>query len=261
MGISRTPPNHMSVWEHLQELRIRLVRSAIAVGATFAIVYAFRFHLWIWAQKPFLEAMARQTRLPLASLQPWAFTDLVEPFMSLMRLSFWGAAFLAAPFLFYQLWAFIRPALQDQERRLVIPFVLVTSAMFLGGAVFAYFQAFRFLGDILFQEAAHAGLRANLHIDSYLDLFLYTLLITGIMFELPVLAYFLARFRIITAGWLLKFWRHSTIVILLVSAFLTPGDVVATMIFFSLVLEVLYFVSVAVVWVVQPRQALEPGAP
>ena len=243
----------MTIWEHLHELRTRLVHSLIAVVATFAIIYTFRFRVWAWVQQPFLEAMARQTHKPIAELQPWAFTDLVEPFISLMRLSFWGAAFLAAPYLFYQLWRFIRPALRQRERRMVIPFVFVTTAMFLGGAAFAYCEAFKFLGDILFQEATRAGLRANMHIDAYLDLFLYTLLTTGIMFEMPVLAFFLAKFRIITARWLLKFWRHSTIVILLVSAFLTPGDVVATMIFFSVILEILYFVSVIVVWMVQPR--------
>jgi sec-independent protein translocase protein TatC len=244
----------MGFWQHLQELRVRLVRSVIAVVAVFAVTYTLRFKLWAWAQKPLMEALARQTHTPLAELHPWAFTDLVEPFISLMRLSLWVAGFLAAPFLFYQAWGFIRPGLHHRERRLVVPFVLVTSAMFLGGAVFAYFQAFKFLGDILFQEAAHAGLRANLHIDSYLDLFLYTLLTTGIMFEMPVVTFFLAKFRIITAGRMLKYWRHSTIGILLVSAFLTPGDVVATCIFFTVILEVLYFVSVAVAWVVQPRR-------
>jgi sec-independent protein translocase protein TatC len=258
MAIPAAHPDRMTIWEHLQELRTRLVRSVIVVVATFAVIYAFRFRIWTWAQQPFLEAMARQTHKPLAELQPWAFTDLAEPFLSLMRLSLWAAAFVAAPFLFYQLWAFIRPALRERERRMVIPFVLVTSAMFLGGAAFAYCEAFKFLGDILFQEATRAGLRANMHIDSYLDLFLYTLLITGVMFEMPVLAYFLAKFRLITARWLLKFWRHSTIVILLVSAFMTPGDVVATMVFFSVILEVLYFVSVVVVWVVQPRKPAQP---
>lgn len=244
----------MDLRQHLQELRVRLVRSVIVVVVVFAVTYALRFKLWAWAQKPFMEALARQTHTAVGELHPWAFTDLVEPFISLMRLSLWVACFLAAPFLFYQVWGFIRPGLHPGERRLVVPFVFVTSAMFLGGAVFAYFQAFKFLGDILFQEATHAGLRANLHIDSYLDLFLYTLLTTGIMFEMPVVVFFLAKFRIITASWMLKYWRHSTIGIMLVSAFLTPGDVVATCIFFTVILEVLYFVSVAVAWVVQPRR-------
>lgn len=270
MALPETPPNQMSFWEHLQELRVRLTRAIIAVVAAFAITYSFpfglqdylrplkgvpplRFLLWHWAQLPFLQAMARQMGQPVASLQPWAFTDLAEPFFSLMRLSLWAAILLSSPIIFYQLWAFIRPGLHASERRYVIPFVGATSGMFLAGVVFAYFQAFKFLGDILFQEAKAAGLRANLHIDAYLDLFLYTLLVTGIMFELPVLTFFLARFRIISARWMLKYWRHATVVIVFVSAFLTPGDVVVTTIFFSIILLALYFASVIVAWIARPR--------
>ncbi len=254
MGLPDTPPDKMSFWEHLQELRVRIVRSLLIVAVGFAVTYAFRFKLWTWAQKPFLEAMARQTQKPIGSLDPFAFTDLTEPFFSMMRLSLWAAAFLVAPFLFYQLWAFIRPGLLPKERRLVIPFVVVTSGCFLGGAAFAYSQAFKFMGDILFQEAATAGLRANLHVSDYLDLFISTLLITGIMFELPVLFFFLARFRIVTARLMLKYWRHATMAILIFSAFFTPGDVVVTTLFFSVVLLGLYFVSVVVAWLAEPRQ-------
>ncbi|NWJ40032.1 MAG: twin-arginine translocase subunit TatC [Geothrix sp.] len=264
MAIPATPPEKMSFWEHLQELRVRIVRSLLIVAGAFAFTYGFpfgyrdipplRFKLWAWAQKPFMEAMAAQTHKPISELQPFAFTDLTEPFFSMMRLSLWAAAFVAAPFLFYQLWAFIRPGLLPKERRLVIPFVVVTSGCFLLGSAFAYTQAFKFLGDILFQEAAAAGLRANLHASDYLDLFISTTLITGIMFELPVLFFFLARFRIVTARWMLKYWRHATMVILIFSAFFTPGDVVVTTIFFSIVLLGLYFISVAVAWLAEPRQ-------
>lgn len=265
-----TQPDQMTFWEHLQELRVRLIRCIVFVAAAFAITYGFpfglqdslpflegvepfRFTLWHWVQLPFLEAMIRQTGQAIDTLQPWAFTDLSEPFFSLMRLSLWAAALLSAPFLFYQLWSFIRPGLYERERRLVVPFVLATSLMFLLGVFFAYTQAFKFLGDILFKEAQSAGLRANLHINSYLDLFLYTLLLTGIAFELPVLTYFLARFRIATAGWLLKYLRHACLLIVLVSAFLTPGDLVVTTLFFSAVLLGLYFVSVLVAWLAAPR--------
>lgn len=264
------PPNQMTFWEHLQELRVRLIRCLVIVVVAFAITYSFpfglqdhvpflngiaplRFTLWHWVQLPFLEAMARQTGQSITSIQPWAFTDLSEPFFSLMRLSLWAAAFLSAPFLFYQFWAFIRPGLFERERRMVIPFVGITSLMFMLGVLFAYFQAFKFLGDILFQETRAAGLRANIHIDSYLDLFLYTLLLTGVSFELPVLVYFLTRFRLVTARWMLKYWRHATLFIVFVSAFMTPGDVVVTTIFFSAILLGLYFISVLVAWLAAPK--------
>ena len=254
MPIPATPPEKMNFWEHLQELRVRIVRSLLVVALVFSATYAYRFKLWVWAQRPFLESMARQTGKAISALDPFAFTDLTEPFFSMMRLSLWAAGFLSAPFLFYQLWAFIRPGLLPKERRLVIPFVVVTSGCFLAGAAFAYAQAFKFLGDILFQEAATAGLRANLHASDYLDLFISTTLITGVMFELPVLFYFLARFRLVTARLMLKFWRHATIGILIFSAFFTPGDVVVTTIFFSVVLLGLYFISIAVAWLAEPRQ-------
>ena len=254
MALPATTPDKMSFWEHLQELRVRIVRSLLIVAVVFAFTYAIRVRLWIWAQKPFLEAMARQTGKAISDLQPFAFTDLTEPFFSMMRLSLWAAAFLATPFLFYQVWAFIRPGLLPKERRLVIPFVVVTSGCFLAGSTFAYFQAFKFLGDILFQEAAAARLRANLHVSDYLDLFISTTLITGVMFELPVLFFFLAKFRIVTALKMLKYWRHATMAILIFSAFFTPGDVVVTTIFFSVVLLGLYFISVAVAWLAEPRR-------
>ena len=253
----------MTFWEHLQELRARLIRSALILVAAFALTYGFRFKLMVWAQRPFMDVYRAQAvhqaqilHQPVpTTFDPFAYTSLTEPFFSLMRLSFWAAVFLAAPLLFHQLWCFIKPGLYARERRLVIPFVLVTTACFLAGAAFAYYNAFQFLGDILFKEALNAGLRTNLHLDDYLDLFIYTVVGTGAMFELPVLVFFLARFRLVTARWMLKYWRHATIVILFVSAFLTPGDVVVTTIFFSVVLLGLYFVSILVAWLAAPKAA------
>jgi sec-independent protein translocase protein TatC len=256
-SIPETPPNQMSFWEHLQELRVRLARTLLIVATSFAITYYFRFKLWYWAQLPFLKALSQQTKTPMDQLQPWAFTSLTEPFFSLMRLSLWAAAFTAAPFVFHQIWMFIRPGLREKERRFAIPFVVVTSLCFIGGSAFAYKFAFQFLGDILFQEAKQAGLRANLHIEEYLDLFLGTTLMTGIMFELPVLFFFLAKLRLVTAKWMLKYWRHATVAIVIFSAFFTPGDVLATTVFFSVILLGLYAVSVIVVWIAQPKQPKE----
>ena len=149
----------MSFWEHLQELRVRIVRSLLAVAMVFALTYAWRFKLWAWAQKPFLGAMARQTGKAVANLDP----------------------------------------------------------------------------------------------------FISTTLITGVMFELPVLFLFLAKFRIVTARLMLKSWRHATMAILIFSAFFTPGDVVVTTIFFSIVLLGLYFISVAVAWINEPRCPAGPS--
>ncbi|HNX94833.1 MAG TPA: twin-arginine translocase subunit TatC [Holophaga sp.] len=261
MNPSAKAPTQMTFWDHLQELRARLVRILLVIAGCFALAYWQRLHLWEWARRPFdnvyrprliAQALAQHQPIP-TDFQPFAYTSLTEPFFSLMRLSFWAACFLAAPYVFFQLWAFIRPALYERERRWAFPFVASTSACFIAGAAFAYFNAFKILGDILFKEALAAGLRTNLHLEDYLDLFIYTVVGTGLMFELPVLFFFLARFRLVTARWMLKYWRHATIIIVIASAFLTPGDVIVTTIFFSGVLLGLYFISVLVAWLAAPR--------
>jgi sec-independent protein translocase protein TatC len=185
--------------------------------------------------------------------EPFSFTGISEPFFSLLRVAFWSAGFLVAPLIFYQVWAFIRPGLYERERRMVIPFVLATTLCFLGGATFAYVFAFKSIAGVLVDQAIIAGLRPNLKLDEYLDLFINTLVGTGLTFEMPVLVYFLARFRLVTAKWMLKYWRHAGIVILVAAAIITPGDILVTTVFLSLIMLGLYFISVLVAWLAQPK--------
>lgn len=238
-------------WDHVGELRTRIIRSALALFVATAATYAFRFRLWEFAKRPLLLAMAARAHVAPETFQPFAFTDLAEPFMALMRLSFWSAVFLVSPYLFYQVWTFVKPALRERERTMAVTFVLATSLCFMSGAVFAYFLLFPMLGDLLFDEALSAGLRVNLRPSEYLDLFIYTLAGTGVAFEAPVLFYFLARFRMVSARAMLKYWREATIAILLAAGFLTPGDVIVTTLLFGVVLLALYFLSAGVVLFVE----------
>lgn len=236
----------LPLWDHVGELRDRLINCALALFGATAVGYVARFRLWDLAKRPLLASPA------LAGVvSPFAYTDLAEPFMSMMRLSFWASVFVISPYLFYQVWAFVKPALREREKKMATTFVAVTSACFIVGALFAYFSVFPILAGILMDEAVSAGLRPNLRPNEYLDLFLYTVLGTGISFEAPVLFYFLARFGLVSSRMMLKYWREATIGILFASAFLTPGDVIATTILFGVVLLGLYFVSAGVVWLVE----------
>lgn len=242
-------------WTHVGELRDRLLRCTLGLAAATALAYLFRFRLWELAKRPLLSALAAGGAASPESLRPFAYTGLAEPFFSLLRLSFWSAVFAASPYLFYQLWSFVRPALRERERGLAAVFVGVTSACFVSGALFAYFVAFPLLGGVLMDEAVAAGLRANLRPSEYLDLFLYTVIGAGVSFEAPVLSYFLARFGLLSSRSMLLYWRESALAMLALAAFLTPGDVLATTILFGVVLLGLYFVSAGVVWVVERRSA------
>jgi sec-independent protein translocase protein TatC len=244
-----------SFWEHFGELRDRLLRSAIAIFLGTAVTYLLRFRLWDLAKRPLMAAIAARPEL---GSQPFAYTDLAEPFMAMMRLAFWAAVFLVSPYVFYQVWAFVKPALRERERNMAVSFVGVTSACFILGAAFAYFFMFGTLSNLLMDEAVKAGLRPNLKPTEYLNLFLYTVVGSGAAFEAPVLFYFLARFGMVDSRSMLKYWREATMVILFVSGFMTPGDVVATMIIFGVVLLALYFISTAVVWAVERSTSPRP---
>lgn len=237
-------------WEHIGELRDRLIHSALALFAATAAGYFLRFRLWELAKRPLLSVPGLE-----GVASPFAYTDLAEPFFSLLRLSFWTSVVAISPFLFYQLWAFVEPALRAKEKKLAVRFVAVTSLCFLSGALFAYFVAFPVLAGILLEEAFAAGLRPNLRPNEYLDLLLYTVLGTGLSFEAPVLFYFLGRFGLVSSRAMLMYWRESTVGILAAAAFFTPGDVLATTALFGAVLLALYFVSAGVVAFVERRPA------
>lgn len=240
----------LPLWDHVGELRDRLINSALALFAATACGYFLRFRLWELAKSPLLTAPAMG-----AAAEPFAYTDLSEPFFSMMRLSFWASVFVISPYLFYQVWAFVRPALHERERKMAVVFVTVTSACFIAGAVFAYFVAFPVLSSLLLDEAVRAGLRANLRPNEYLNLFLATVLGTGITFEAPVLFYFLARFELVSSSAMLRYWRESTVAMLAAAALLTPGDLLATTVLFGGILLALYFISAGVVWLVERSRA------
>ena len=239
----------LPLWDHVGELRDRLINSAIALFIATALGYFLRFRLWDLAKRPFLRSAP-------SLLAPFAYTDLAEPFISMMRLSFWASVFVISPYLFYQVWAFVKPALRARESHMALIFTTVTSACFIAGAVFAYFVAFPILANILLSEAVQAGLRPNLKPTEYLNLFLCIMIGTGVSFEAPVLFYFLARFGLVSSGAMLKYWREAAIAILGAAAFLTPGDLIATTILFGGVLLGLYFLSAAVVWLVERSSGL-----
>ena len=250
--------HQMSFWGHLQELRGRIIRCAIILAIGFCVTFAFRFDIWEWVQKPIEDVLLEHHggAVPYVA-EPFAFTDITEPFFSLLRVSFWAAGFLTAPLIFYQVWAFIRPGLYERERKMVVPFVFITTLCFLSGAAFAYIFVFKSIASMMIDQAFAAGLRPNLKLNEYLNLFINTIIGTGLTFEMPVLIYFLARFRLITAKWMLKYWRHAAIAILVAASFITPGDIFVTTVFLSIIMLALYFISVFVAWFAAPKQQAE----
>ena len=222
---------------HLTELRKRLIISFVAVGVGFALAYTFSSEIFEWLVQPLIRVLPPGDKL--------VFTALPEAFFIYLKVSLIAGIVLASPMIFYQLWMFVAPGLYHKEKRLVLPFVLISSLLFAGGALFGYYvvfpTAFRFLVGF-----STENIRALPALQQYLSLCLKLLLGFGLIFEFPVLAYFLGRAGIINSRMMAKNRRIAILLIFIVAAILTPPDVVSQ-ILLAIPLYLLFEISILVV--------------
>lgn len=173
-------------------------------------------------------------------------TTAVEPFTLYVTVSFYTAIAISVPFLLWQIWAFISPALYKHERKYVTPFILLSSVSFVLGAAFAYY--------ILFPPAVKylLGLGEDfslmLRATDYLDFITLIMLAMGIIFQMPAITYVLARIGIISAGFLLKSWKFALVIILIVAAVVSPTADIPNMMLFAAPMMVLYVFSIGIAW-------------
>jgi sec-independent protein translocase protein TatC len=222
--------------EHLEELRKRVLYAVIIVGIVFCFCY--------WQSGFFFDFVTR----PLVKVLPEASTmsmlKLTEGFFTELKLSLMSAVFFAMPFILYQLWKFIAPGLYAHERKFVTGFVISASLLFFVGSSFAYYVVFPF-GFEFFLNYAHGAVTANLSIEWYLSFVTRLILGFGLVFELPVFTFFLAKMGIVTAEMMRKYRRYSIFAIFIISAVITPPDVFTQMLMAG-PLIVLYEISVLI---------------
>jgi sec-independent protein translocase protein TatC len=174
-------------------------------------------------------------------------TTAVEPFSLYLKVSIYAAVGLAIPFLLFQIWGFISPGLYPHERGYALPFIFLSTISFVIGAGFAY--------KVIFPPAAKylLGLgqdfRLLLKADDYFDFIILVMLAMGVVFQMPAITYVLARIGIVTAGYLVRIWRVSLIVILVAAAILSPTNDVPNMLLFAAPMIVLYIISIFIAWI------------
>jgi sec-independent protein translocase protein TatC len=217
-----------SVIEHLEELRWRLVKSAIAI--VIGAIVAFVLREWIF------DALARPYRLALPGQDLNQF-EVTEGFSVAMRLSFFGGLFLASPVLFYQIWAFINPALTKRERKWTIPIVTALVVLFAGGVAFGYFILPR---GLVFLLGIQPGLNAVIGASDYFGLALRFLLVFGVAFEFPVFIFAAAAAGLVSSEKLGKGRRWAVLIIVVVGAVVTPTGDPLTLMALSVPLYLLY---------------------
>jgi sec-independent protein translocase protein TatC len=241
----------MTFWEHLDELRARLIKSiaAIAIGVTIAWLY--RQPLLAWLTRPFVLAWQSDRLGTKATLH---FGSPAALFVAYVKLAIIGGCVFALPVILYQLWAFIAPGLYSKEKRLALPFVVSSCALFAAGGWFgwrvAFPVAFRYLLGFSGQVADSAlSVTPTVMIDDYLSFVGRMLIAFGLVFELPIVVFFLAIAGLVNHRHLIRYARHFIVVAFLVAAVVTPPDVVSQLLL-AVPLCVLYAVSIIVAWAV-----------
>jgi len=230
---------------HLVELRKRLIACAIGVGACFALTYAFSEKLF--------EILAYPLKANLPEGDRLIYTNLPEMFFVYIKTGLVAAVLLAAPFIFYQVWMFVAPGLYRKEKRYLVPFLLASTLLFVGGALFGYFIVFPF-GFRFFLGFSNEYIQALPSVKQYFSLSIKLLLGFGIIFELPVVAFFLSRMGILSADLLRRQRKYALLLIFVVAAILTPPDVI-TQLMMAGPLMVLYELSVVIVKVAGKKKA------
>ena len=242
----------MSFLEHLDELRKRIVNSAIAIAVCVVVGFAFINKI--------VDFILAPTRGALPAGVKMIYTEPGEAFSLYVQIALIMGVVLAAPFIMYLVWMFIAPGLYSNEKRLAIPFVIFTTLGFVLGAAFNHYIAFPFM-MAFFASFNTPDLAFMPRLDDVFGLYTKMLLGMGIVFQMPTVVFFLAKMRMITAWFLLSNFKYAFLIIFIVAAVITPTGDMMTQTIFAAPMVALYILSIVIAWVVGPKRLKAPKEP
>lgn len=245
---------NMTFWEHLDELRGSLFRMLAAVALMSVAAFAFKQILFDVVLAPTNSEFITYRILGSEPFQIHLInTQLTEQFMVHLRMAAYVGFLAASPYLLYELFRFISPALYQNERKYTIMVIGAAYLMFIIGTLVNYFLVFpltvRFLGTYQVSE----DVSNMLTLDSYADTLMMMCLVIGIVFELPVISALLAKLRLISSDIMKRFRRHALVVILIVAAIITPTADIFTLLIVAMPIWLLYEASIAIVTIIQKQ--------
>lgn len=226
----------MSFLDHLEELRKRLLVSMIAVAIGFLACWAFAETIFGYLQAPLTQFLPPGDKL--------AFTRLTAPFFLYMKVAFFAGLFVAAPVILLQVWLFIAPGLYKKERRLAAPFIILGSLFFILGGYFGY----RYLLPATCSFFVETGkqFKQMVTVDDYFSFASVIILACGIVFETPILIFFLARLGIVTPAFLMQKFKWAIVLSFVISAVVTPTPDMVTQAALAVPMILLYLIGVGV---------------
>lgn len=237
----------MSFLEHLEELRKRIIWSLVGVAAAFGICWNYADRIYGYMQTPIMDALRRN-----GLEQKLVYLNPTEPFNMYLKIGLIGGLFLASPWVLYQVWCFISPGLYRHEKKYIMPFLGSTVLLFLAGGLFGYKIVYPAALNFLINYGKQ--FTPMITIGEYTDLFLTIIIGLGVIFELPILVFFLSLMGVVSAGWMWRNLRYSILVIFIIAAIVTPTTDIMNMCIFAAPMVGLYLLSIFIAWLVSPAR-------
>jgi len=235
---------------HILELRNRLIIIIVTLIAFFAIAFTFYNNILDWIIAP-LQEVLKELQNSSVLVDGKITTRKVEgAFFVALKVSFFASFIFSLPVILWQIWKFIAPGLYSHEKKLIIPFVVGGTIMFVTGSLFAYYVVTPFGFKFLITFGSENFI-PYINIEDYIGFFIKLMIGFGIAFELPIFILFFAKLGLVTDQTLKDFFRYAIVIILIISAILTPPDVLTQMLM-AVPLILLYGISIIIAKVVNP---------
>jgi sec-independent protein translocase protein TatC len=229
----------MSFLEHLDELRKRLIVSLAAVAGGFFLCLFFINQIFAFIMRPLLTVLPRGGH--------FIYTEPAEMFMLQLKGAALAGLVLATPIVLYQVWLFIAPGLYSHEKKFAIPFVLMATFFFVSGVLFSHFVAFPWTWAF-FASFSTDYVDFMPKVSPVFSFYAKMLLAFGVIFQMPTLVFFLARFGLVTASFLIRYFKYALLIIFIVAAVLTPGTDVVSQLMMAIPMLLLYAISIVIAW-------------
>ena len=242
----------MTLLEHLDELRRRLFRTLLVVLVAFFACFAFAKQIYDVLEVP-IEPHVDEL----------VFLGVTDPFIVYVKVALLASVFVTSPYLVSQLWGFVAPGLYRREKRYAIPFIFFGSFFFLGGGLFGYFVALPYAIEFLINMGSQWG--SMIRVDRYLSFVVNVMLGLAVMFQLPIIIFMLSQLGVVTPRFLMRHFRWAVLIIVVISAAITPTPDVVNMTVVAGPTLLLYLVGVGASALVQRgkrrREAEEEAEP
>lgn len=243
-----TSPDRMTFLEHLEELRVRLIRSLAALVAGFVVSWSFHEEIFHFLTEPLRKAYPGVKFIT---------TGPSEALVLYMKMAFFVGIFLAAPYLLYQVWAFVAPGLYAHEKNYAVPFIVMGSLFFLGGAAFGHYVLFPTTFGFLIQFGGE-DMQFLPKVDEYYTFYSWFLLGLGVVFQLPVIIFVLARIGLVTPGFLIRHFKYAVLASFILAAVITPTPDIMAQTMLAVPMLGLYMLGVGVAWAFGRPRRLAP---